>query len=150
PNFSHSLIPWVPIFSRHAIIFLLGLAGNIPSGESNHSMPALQRYTFKGKQGACLRLADFASQYIRARHVDIWHPSDYDASSTKHYPVIYMHDGQNLFDPALSYIGVDWGVDQAISQLMYARGVVGAIVVGIWNSPLRYLEYMPQRPFERI
>jgi predicted alpha/beta superfamily hydrolase len=112
-------------------------------------MPVLQPYIFKGKQGACLRLADFASQHIRTRHVDIWHPLDYDTSPTKYYPVIYMHDGQNLFDPALSYIGVDWGVDQAINQLKYTRGVVGAIVVGIWNSPLRYLEYMPQHPFER-
>lgn len=113
-------------------------------------MPTLQRYNFKGKQGSCLRLADFASQHIRPRHLDIWHPLDYETSQAKHYPVIYMHDGQNLFDPALSFTGVDWGVDQSISTLMHQRGLVGAIIVGIWNSPLRYLEYMPQHPFESI
>lgn len=113
-------------------------------------MPDLQPYQFIGKPGVCLRLPNFASKHISPRNIDIWHPLDYDASSVKRYPVIYMHDGQNLFDPALSYLGVDWGVDQAITQLMMDRGIPGAIVVGIWNTPLRYREYMPQRPFAAI
>jgi len=57
-----------------------------------------------------------------------------------------MHDGQNLFDPALSFIGVDWGMDEALVRLIRETGRPGAIIVGIWNSPLRLQEYMPQKP----
>lgn len=63
-----------------------------------------------------------------------------------HYPVIYMQDGQNLFDPALSFIGVDWGMDEAMMRLIHEGRHSGAIIVGIWNSPLRLQEYMPQKP----
>jgi predicted alpha/beta superfamily hydrolase len=58
-----------------------------------------------------------------------------------------MQDGQNLFDPALAYGGVDWGIDEAMLRLIDAAGVPGAIIVGIWNSgEKRWLNYMPQRP----
>jgi len=57
-----------------------------------------------------------------------------------------MHDGQNLFDPASSGYGVDWGIDEAISQLVETRQIQGTIVVGIWNTTSRYREYMPQKP----
>lgn len=96
--------------------------------------------------GQLIRHADFPSRYIAPRHVDIWCPPGAAAASTHRYPVIYMHDGQNLFDPALSFIGVDWGVIEAMSALMEAGAHPGAIVVGIWNSPLRWREYMPGKP----
>ena len=87
----------------------------------------------------------FPSALVPSRMVDIWLPPGYDTSTTS-YPVLYMHDGQNLFDPALAYVGVDWGIDEAISDLA-AEGVIeGAIVVGIWNVEGRRREYMPQRP----
>jgi predicted alpha/beta superfamily hydrolase len=57
-----------------------------------------------------------------------------------------MHDGQNLFDPALSYIGVDWGVDEAMTKLIAEGRARDAIVVAIWNTPLRLQEYMPRKP----
>ena len=60
-------------------------------------------------------------------------------------PVLYMHDGQNLFDPALSYIGVDWGVDEAMTRLAAEGSVREAIVVGVWNTPKRFQEYMPAK-----
>ena len=92
------------------------------------------------------RHADFASRYVAPRHVDIWCPYGVAAPSATRYPVIYMHDGQNLFDPALSFIGVDWGMDEAMTRLIRDTGHPGAIVVGIWNSPLRWREYMPHKP----
>lgn len=92
------------------------------------------------------RHADFASRYVAPRHVDVWCPYGVAAPSATRYPVIYMHDGQNLFDPALSFIGVDWGIIDAMVALMSAHAHPGAIVVGIWNSPLRWREYMPGKP----
>ncbi|MDG4562223.1 MAG: alpha/beta hydrolase-fold protein [Candidatus Competibacter sp.] len=96
--------------------------------------------------GVISRHADFPSRYVAPRHVDVWCPPESRAGSATRYPVVYMHDGQNLFDPALSFIGVDWGMDEAMVRLICETGRPGAIIVGIWNSPLRLREYMPQKP----
>lgn len=96
--------------------------------------------------GELTRFANFASQHVIPRHVDIWCPPGYAATPETRYPVIYMHDGQNLFDPALANTGVDWGVDEAIVRIMRRTGLPGAIVVGSWCTELRRREYMPQRP----
>jgi predicted alpha/beta superfamily hydrolase len=95
--------------------------------------------------GSLVRYENFLSQHIQARHVDVWCPPGY-GSSTARYPVIYMHDGQNLFEPAWSSMGIDWGVDEAVARLITSGVSAGAIVVGIWNSAQRRREYMPQKP----
>ncbi|MFO1372068.1 MAG: alpha/beta hydrolase-fold protein [Candidatus Competibacteraceae bacterium] len=96
--------------------------------------------------GCISRHTDFPSRYITPRHVDVWCPSNDAVTPTTRYPVIYMHDGQNLFDPALSFIGVDWGMDEAMMRLVQNTGRPGATIVGVWNSPLRMREYMPHKP----
>jgi predicted alpha/beta superfamily hydrolase len=95
--------------------------------------------------GVLHRYADFVSQHIAPRHVEVWTPPGY-AQSTARYPVLYMHDGQNLFNPAEAYIGVTWGVAEAIGQLMAAGLIDGVIVVGIWCTLERRREYMPYQP----
>lgn len=77
------------------------------------------------------------------RHVSIYLPPQYDADPTARFPVIYAHDGQNLFDPRIANTGIDWGVDE-VMQALVAEGVVEpAIVVGIWSTPARRFEYAP-------
>lgn len=61
-----------------------------------------------------------------------------------------MHDGQNLFDPATAYIGVDWGVHEALEKLVAAGRARPAIIVGIWNTPQRRAEYFPDKAFARL
>lgn len=87
----------------------------------------------------------FESRHVPARNVDIWLPPDYAQDSERKYPVIYMHDGQNLFDPALSFSGVDWGVDPALRGLIETGEIEAPIVVGIWNTDNRLGEYMPEQ-----
>jgi predicted alpha/beta superfamily hydrolase len=96
--------------------------------------------------GVVTRHPALASRHVATRNVDVWCPPGYEADSTRRYPVIYMHDGQNVFDPALSFTGIDWGVDEAIAGLMRDEQLPGAIVVGIWNTEERWREYMPARP----
>ena len=86
------------------------------------------------------------SRHVGARDVDVWLPPSYGKDPQKRYPVLYMHDGQNLFDPALSYTGVDWDIDGAMMRLIDAGDIREAIVVGVWNTPLRFAEYMPKAP----
>ncbi len=99
--------------------------------------------------GTLQHYADVPSAHISPRNVDVWLPPDYAENPEQRYPVIYMHDGQNLFEPHLSYIGVDWGVDEAIARLMQTDGLTGAIVVGIWNTPKRLAELYPQDFFDQ-
>lgn len=85
------------------------------------------------------------SKFVAVRRVDVWLPPGYDANATERYPVIYMHDGQNLFDPATSYGGVPWSADLAVARLMAAGRSRGAIIVGVWNTPARFGEYLPEK-----
>ncbi len=103
----------------------------------------------KGVVGTLIQYSDFPSMFIDPIHVNVWLPPGYGSDTAKHYPVVYMHDGQNLFDPTMSFIGVDWGVDEAMTRLIANRKVRPAIIVGVWNSPNRVAEYCPQKPMER-
>lgn len=77
------------------------------------------------------------------RTIRIWLPEDYDANNKdKKYPVLYMHDGQNLFDDATSFCG-EWGIDETITDFMKNNGYEGTIVVGIDNSDYREPEMKP-------
>lgn len=94
--------------------------------------------------GTRVSMPAFASQHVAARNVEIWLPPGYGRDTVR-YPVLYMHDGQNVFDPATSYGGVDWGVDEWMTTLIAQRKIRPAIVVAVWNSPLRFQEYMAQQ-----
>lgn len=87
------------------------------------------------------RHEDFASRFVAARHVDVWRPDAVPGG--ERLPVLYMHDGQNVFDPAAAYGGVDWGVQEAVTRLMQAGRLRGVIIVGVWNTSRRWREYMP-------
>ena len=71
-----------------------------------------------------LRLHELQSHIFRnTRMLRVWLPPGYGAPENqgRHYPVFYLNDGQNLFDPATSYIGVDWQVDEAATRLQSGR-----------------------------
>jgi predicted alpha/beta superfamily hydrolase len=102
---------------------------------------------FSDDSGYLIRYESFGSDFIEPRNLDVWLPPGYTGDPEVRFPVIYMHDGQNLFDPGISYIGVDWGVDEAVNRLSEENGS-GAIIVGIWNNEHRWRDYMPQEPLE--
>jgi len=102
--------------------------------------------TGSGVTGTVLRYPALASQHVLARNVDVWLPPDYASDDGRRYPVLYMHDGQNVFDPTTAYGHVDWGVDETMTRLVAADAVRPAIVVAVWSSLRRREEYMPQRP----
>ena len=78
----------------------------------------------------------------------MWLPPGYETGPRRRYPVLYMHDGQNLFDARLSFSGVAWDVHETVERMMRDGEIDGVIIVGIWNTPRRILEYMPQKPLE--
>ena len=93
-----------------------------------------------------LRHDNFPSQHIPARHVHIWLPNDYEQQPESRFSVLYMHDGQNLFNPVTATAGQTWGVAEALEKLMAAGSVRPTIIVGIFNHRDRWAEYWPERP----
>lgn len=84
----------------------------------------------------------FMPQLNRYRRIWLYLPPDYATATTKRYPVIYMHDGQNLFDNLTAFAG-EWQIDETLSAL-HAQGNHGAIVVGINNGGAQRInEYSP-------
>lgn len=101
------------------------------------------------KQGKLIRL-NLASEYVDQRHVDVWLPPCYDHNPKKSYPVLYMHDGQNLFVSETSYGGESWEVGETLERLIAEKKIKACIVVGIWNTPKRFAEYAPQKPYPSL
>ena len=71
------------------------------------------------------------------RDVIVWLPPSYERSPRRRYPVLYMHDGQNVFDPSTSFIGFDWRADEVSDSLIKAGTIDELIIVGIYNTPDR-------------
>jgi predicted alpha/beta superfamily hydrolase len=94
--------------------------------------------------------ADFQSDFVQTRNLSIYLPAGYRADGDATYPVIYAHDGQNLFTPGFSYGGVEWGLDEAATHLFAGGDARPAIIVGIWNTSERWQEYAPQKAIERL
>jgi len=83
----------------------------------------------------------FSSKLGNRRDLVVWLPPDYEKENPRRYPVVYAHDGQNLFDPTTAFAGVDWAVDETADSLIRAGKIQPVIVVGIWNTPERLNEY---------
>jgi predicted alpha/beta superfamily hydrolase len=96
-----------------------------------------------------LRLHEFRSRIFRnARWVRVWLPPAYDdaENQSRRYPVLYLNDGQNLFEASSSFTGVEWQVDEAADRLIREGAVPPMIVVGIDNAGKdRLREFMPHR-----
>jgi predicted alpha/beta superfamily hydrolase len=103
----------------------------------------------KVSAGKLIRVDSFVSTYIPARTIDIWLPAGY--SNKKKYAVLYMHDGQMLYDPETSWNKQAWQVDDVLQRLMNEGKIKDVIVVGIWNTgDNRHAEYFPQKPYESL
>jgi predicted alpha/beta superfamily hydrolase len=122
----HTFLFTIPIFCASTIVF----AGPV---ESSH--------------GRIERIEKFESKYVDARNVDVWLPDGYTPNSpTKRYAVLYMHDGQMLFDAKTTWNKKAWHIDRTISMLAAEGKIRDTIVVGIWNAgELRHSEFFPEK-----
>lgn len=103
----------------------------------------------KVASGTVRRLENFSSEFVDPRHVDVWFPDGYDTN--KKYAVLYMHDGQMLYDSSSNWNRQEWGVDETTGRLLAEGKIRDCIVVGIWNNgKKRHSEYFPQKPFESL
>lgn len=98
----------------------------------------------KVSSGTLRVVSDFPSNHIRTRDVAIWTPANYRKGQP--VDVLYMHDGQNLFDSLSTWNRQEWQMDETIERLMQKQQIRPTIVVGIANIPDdRLTDYFPQK-----
>lgn len=90
--------------------------------------------------------AGFASRHLSEKR-DLWVylPPGYDKASSDRYPVLYMHDGNNLFDARTAFLGNEWHMDETAERLIRSGELPPLIIVGVSNTPARIDEYTWQR-----
>jgi predicted alpha/beta superfamily hydrolase/ketosteroid isomerase-like protein len=95
-----------------------------------------------GVTGDVRRHARRRSRGLRLRDVSVWLPPGYDEDEARRYPVLYMHDGQNVFDPATAFAGIDWQVDETATRLIAEGRLDPLVVVAVNNTQDRMVEYL--------
>lgn len=99
--------------------------------------------------GTVKRFENLPSKNVDPRNVDVWLPEGY--TQNEKYAVLYMHDGQMLFDSTTTWNKQEWLVDEVLTELMKTKKIRKTIVVGIWNNgALRHAEYFPQKALQFI
>ena len=94
-------------------------------------------------EGRIVAYTSFMSAHIDARNIDVWLPKSY--SQGKNHPVLYMHDGQMLFDASQTWNGQAWGVHEVLTKLENDIQPL-PIVVGVWNNAaVRHANFIPQK-----
>jgi predicted alpha/beta superfamily hydrolase len=87
---------------------------------------------------------------VPRRDLRVYLPPDYHSNSEKRFPVLYLQDGQNLFNPETAFAGVAWQIDETAQQLIQAKKIPSLIIVGIDNTgEQRIDEYTPIRSHGR-
>ncbi|MFH6767815.1 alpha/beta hydrolase-fold protein [Gaetbulibacter aquiaggeris] len=99
--------------------------------------------------GELIHIENFPSKFIQPRNIDVWIPNNYRKS--KKYAVLYMQDGQMLFDSTTTWNKQEWKVDEIASLLMNEGQTKDFIVVAIWNiAALRNSNYFPEKVYEMM
>ena len=101
------------------------------------------------ENGTIKQFEKFQSKLVEPRNIDVWLPEDY--STKEKYAVLYMHDGQNLYDANTTWNKQEWQMDEVAGELIKQNATQKFIVVGISSiAKLRMSDYMPQKPFESL
>lgn len=103
------------------------------------------------RTGRIERLGLVASTHVQAREVQVWLPPGYEADGEQRYPVLYLHDGQNVFDAQAA--GAEWQVDEAAQRGVASGRLRPFIVVAVSSTGSRTLDYTPSAmtvPAERL
>ena len=99
--------------------------------------------------GSVERITSFDTKLVEPRNIDVWLPENFD--KTKNYSVVYMHDGQMLFDASKTWNKTAWEADDTFGKLLLEGKIRDCMIVGIWNVPeRRYADYFPQKIIDNI
>lgn len=123
---------------KNIILFIAGMLSLLSNAQE-----------VKVTSGKIQRIANFQSKLIDARNIDIWLPDGY--SNKEKYAVLYMNDGQALYDAESTWNKQAWEIDQVAGKLIAEGKTKKFIVVGIWNNgEYRHSEYFPEKIIQEI
>lgn len=115
-------------------------------------MPGIATETALGESAAIpserlKKHANFQSRELEPRDLVVYCPPDYYENESRRYPVLYLHDGQNLFDPETAYVaGMHWRVGETADLLINEGLIEPLVIVGVYNTgEHRIAEYTPTR-----
>ena len=115
-----------------------------PLSPCGQPVPDLALEVEETRGGRLWLVQDFPSEGLQnTRDLRIYLPPSYTLETERLYPVLYMHDGQNLFDATTAAFGVEWEVDERVDTLSAAGWMEEVLVVGIDNTAARISEYTP-------
>lgn len=121
-------------------LFLICLTAAGLTAQTNGTLPSVS-------DGRIERWSDFPSRYVSPRNIDVWLPPGYDGKDP--CPVIYMHDGQMLFDAQTTWNKTAWGMADTLARLIRDGKMPNTIIVGIWSiGPQRFREYFPEKAMQ--
>lgn len=139
---------------KRVLYFICGLSALVACSDRQVANNENERLFPKASVGKVQSFSNFPSQFVKTRNIHVWVPQYYrDAVDAGiRFAVVYMHDGQMLFDRSITWNQQEWGVDETAQRLINDEQVIPFIVVGIENGgeQLRYAEYMPQKPYELL
>jgi enterochelin esterase-like enzyme len=116
---------------------------NNPGATAQSDSKNMESIALNTANGTIRRISNFSSKFVDSRNIDVWLPDGYDMKNK--YAVLYMHDGQMLFDSTTNWNHQEWGIDETLGKLSKEKKIRDCIVVGIWNTPKRHVEYFPQK-----
>lgn len=96
-------------------------------------------------EGKIVRIDNFKSNFVQSRTIEIWLPDAYFENRDEKFPVLYTHDGQNVFNAETSLSGVALDAHVTAGKLIADETVSPFIIVAIWNTDKRILEYFPDK-----
>ena len=128
------------LWSIGALLLLLGAMAWFMRPPKN-SIPTVARGTLE-------RFPQFTSQYVPSRDVVVWLPEGYQTGDS--CDVLYMHDGNMLFDATTTWNRREWQVDEVTDSLIQAGLIRPCIVVGIYNTDDRLTEYFPAKTWQHV
>ena len=128
------------LWSIGALLLLLGAMAWFMRPPKN-SIPTVARGTLE-------RFPQFMSQFVPSRDVVVWLPEGYQTGDS--CDVLYMHDGNMLFDATTTWNRREWQVDEVTDSLIQAGLIRPCIVVGIYNTDDRLTEYFPAKTWQHV
>lgn len=145
------------MFGTLATLLLAAFAAQdvVGTGTEPPALPGDSDRAVTGVRGQVRMHASMASASQKGlvpRNVVVWLPPGYDdaANAERRYPVLYMHDGQNVFDPRTAFMGREWRADEVATDLIRAGVIPPIIIVGVWNTPERVADYTPDVDSEEV
>lgn len=128
----------------YGIVFFIIVSCDQTAKKSFSHIKSYTLESAKLAEGKLIRIDSFPSKNITPRPVDVWLPKNY--SDKQKYAVLYMHDGQMLFDSTTTWNKQEWRIDEAATDLMEQKITKDFIVVGIHNIPdIRWHDLFPEK-----